>query len=93
MHRVVRVGVAHNPHTERVEIKRGTRFKEFLYKLFLIESFVLAKCKSGQYQEFQSAQRQYAKPIYGKKAGRKTSVTSAITQLFSDVSAWFRQKP
>ena len=44
-------GIEFEPHFEGVKIKRGTRVKEFLYKLFLIESFFLAKSKFGQYDK------------------------------------------
>ena len=45
----VRVGIVLEQHFEGVQIKRGTLFKEFLYELFLVESFFLAKSKTGQY--------------------------------------------
>ena len=43
------VWIAFEPDFEGIKIKRGTRLKEFLYKLFLIESFLLSKSKFGQY--------------------------------------------
>lgn len=35
-------------HFEGIQIKRGTRFEEFLDKLFLVKSFVLAESELCQ---------------------------------------------
>lgn len=43
------VRIVFEQHFEWIKIKRGTRFKEFLNKLFLMESFFLSKSKTGQY--------------------------------------------
>ena len=42
------IGMRPDQHLERVQIKRGTLFEEFLYELFTGESFVFAECESGQ---------------------------------------------
>lgn len=43
------VRIAFEQNFEGIKIKRGTLFKEFLYKLFLVKPFILAKSKPGQY--------------------------------------------
>jgi hypothetical protein len=43
MKRMVSLRIVHDKNFERKKIKRGTLGKEFLYKLFFIKSFFLAK--------------------------------------------------
>lgn len=87
------VGIAFEQHFEGVQIKRGTRFEEFLDKFFLVKSFVFAECGFCQYDlRFRPAQRvQVIDPSYRILTTIENPATSAIPEIIC-VSAFFRQK-